>query len=186
MTDATLLTDGARPAVRLERHLPDPPAVVWRALTERDQLRSWFPCDVIVSGGRWEVGASIAFPFPPEVIDMTLTGEVLEVDQQSVLAFTWGEETLRFELSPQNGGTRLVLIDELPASAAARNAAGWDVCLDRLSGLEPAPDGWQPRFQVYVAAFEATLGPQDGPPAGYKGGQPERPPRQNRSTDVAP
>ena len=29
MSDATLLTDRARPAVRLERHLPDPPAVVW-------------------------------------------------------------------------------------------------------------------------------------------------------------
>jgi hypothetical protein len=26
MTDATLLTTGKRPAVRLERHLPDPPA----------------------------------------------------------------------------------------------------------------------------------------------------------------
>ena len=78
MTDATLLTDGARPAVRLERHLPDPPAVVWRALTEREQLRSWFPCDLILDGGRWEVGATITFPFPPEVMDMTLTGEVVQ------------------------------------------------------------------------------------------------------------
>jgi uncharacterized protein YndB with AHSA1/START domain len=43
MTDATLLTDRARPALRLERHLPDPPAVVWQALTDREQLRSWFP-----------------------------------------------------------------------------------------------------------------------------------------------
>jgi uncharacterized protein YndB with AHSA1/START domain len=65
MTDATLLTTGKRPAVRLERHLPDPPAVVWRALTDRDQLRAWFPCDVIVEGGRWEVGASISFPSDP-------------------------------------------------------------------------------------------------------------------------
>ena len=45
------LGDRSRPAIRLERHLPDPPPVVWRALTERDQLRSWFPSDVIVSGG---------------------------------------------------------------------------------------------------------------------------------------
>jgi uncharacterized protein YndB with AHSA1/START domain len=40
MTDATLLTDRARPAVRLERHLPEPPSVVWQALTDREQLRS--------------------------------------------------------------------------------------------------------------------------------------------------
>ena len=77
MNNATLLADGPRPAVRLERQLPDPPAVVWRALTDREQLRAWFPCDVIVAGGRWEVGAAITFPFPPEVIDMTLSGEVL-------------------------------------------------------------------------------------------------------------
>jgi uncharacterized protein YndB with AHSA1/START domain len=77
-----------------------------------------------VSGGLWEVGAGITFPFPPEVIDMTLTGEVLEVDEPKVLAFSWGDEKLRFELSPEGEGTHLVLIDELPAGAAARNAAG--------------------------------------------------------------
>lgn len=81
MNDATLITDRARPAVRLERWLPDPPPIVWLALTDREQLRSWFPCDVIIEGSLWEVGAAITFPFPPEVIDMTLTGEVLEVDE---------------------------------------------------------------------------------------------------------
>lgn len=171
MTDATLLTDRARPAVRLERRLPDPPTVVWRALTERQQLRAWFPSDVIVDGGRWEVGAAITFPFPPEVIDMTLTGEVLEVDEPNLLAFTWGEDTLRFELSPEEDGTRLVLVDELPAGSAARNAAGWEICLDRLAGLEPVSDAWQPRFERYAAAFEPALGQQEGRPdrAGEEG-----------------
>jgi uncharacterized protein YndB with AHSA1/START domain len=176
MTDATLLTDRERPTVRLERHIPDPPAVVWRALTEREQLRAWFPCDVIVAGGRWEVGVAITFPFPPEVIDMTLTGEVLEVDEPNALAFTWGDERLRFELAPEAEGTRLVLIDELPASTAARSAAGWDTCLDRLAGVEPDADAWRPRFEAYAAVFEPALGPQEGPPAGYKGEQPDRPP----------
>ena len=160
MTDARLLTDRARPAVRLERRLADPPDVVWRALTEREQLRSWFPCDVIVSGGRWEVGAAITFPFPPEAIDLTLTGEVLEVDEPHVLAFTWGEDTLRFELSAEGDGTRLVLVDELPPDSAARNAAGWEQCLDRLQGLEPEPDSWQPRFERYAAQFEPVVGAQ--------------------------
>jgi uncharacterized protein YndB with AHSA1/START domain len=170
MNSGTLLLDGARPSVRLERHLPDPPSVVWGAITEREQLRSWFPCDVVVAGGRWEVGAALTFQFPPDVIDMTLTGEVLAVDEPNYLAFTWGEETLRFELSEADAGTRLVLVDELPAGAAARSAAGWEVCLDRLAGLDPGPDSWQPRFDAYAAAFEPKLGPQEGPPAGYKGG----------------
>jgi uncharacterized protein YndB with AHSA1/START domain len=115
---------------------------------------------VIVDGGRWEVGATITFPFPPEVIDLTLTGEVLEVDELNRLAFTWGEDTLRFELSPEEDGTRLVLVDELPADAAARNAAGWENCLDRLAGLEPVPNTWQAHFERYAAAFEPALGPQ--------------------------
>jgi uncharacterized protein YndB with AHSA1/START domain len=165
MNSGTLVLDGARPSVRLERHLPDPPSIVWRAITEPEQLRSWFPCDVVVAGGRWEVGVALTFPFPREVIDMTLTGEVLMVDEPNALAFTWGEETLRFELSEADGGTRLVLIDELPAGAAARNAAGWEVCLDRLAGVDPEPDAWGSHFEAYAAAFEPALGPQEGPPA---------------------
>jgi uncharacterized protein YndB with AHSA1/START domain len=164
MTDATLLTDRARPAIRLERRLPDPPEVVWQALTDREQLRSWFPCDVILSGGRWEVGAAITFPFPKEVLDLTLTGEVLEVEEPNVLAFTWGDDTLRFELAAEGDGTRLVLVDELPPEAAARNAAGWESCLDRLEGREPAPDAWQRRFEEYEAVFEPALGSQQRPP----------------------
>jgi uncharacterized protein YndB with AHSA1/START domain len=158
MTDARLLTDRTRPAVRLERGLPDPPAVVWRALTEREQLRSWFPCDVIVSGGRWAVGAAISFPFPPELMDgTTFTGTVLEVDEPHVLAFTWGDNTLRFELWTEGDGTRLVLTDELPPDSAARNAAGWEWCLDRLAGLESAWEARLPRFEHYAAVFEPLL-----------------------------
>jgi uncharacterized protein YndB with AHSA1/START domain len=169
MNTGTLLTDGTRPAVRLERHLADPPAVVWQAITDREQLRSWFPCDVVVADGEWVVGAAITFLFPAAVIDMTLTGEVLVADEPTALAFTWGEETLRFELSPEGDGTRLVLIDELPAGSAARNAAGWEDCLDHLAGRQPEPDAWKQRFAVYSDAFEPTLGHQEGPPAGYKG-----------------
>jgi len=160
MTDATLLTDDARPAIRFERHLADPPEVVWGALTDQEQLRSWFPCDVILSGGRWEVGAAITFPFRSETLHLTFTGEVLEVDEPNALAFTWGEDRLRFELSREGTGTRLVLIDELPPDSAARNAAGWESCLDRLEGREPAPEAWQQRFEHYRQVFEPALGTQ--------------------------
>ena len=98
-------------------------------------------------------------------MDLTLNGEVLEVDEPNLLAFTWGEDTLRFELAPDDDGTRLVRVDELPADAAARNAAGWDNCLDRLAGLEPAHDAWQTKFERYAAAFEPAVGPQERRPA---------------------
>jgi uncharacterized protein YndB with AHSA1/START domain len=170
MTDPVLDTSGPRPAVRLERYLPDPPAVVWQAITEREQLRQWFPCDVIVDGGRWVPGASISFPFPPEVMDLTLAGTVLSVDEPKLLRYSWGpEEILRFELHPEGDGTRLVLVDELRASWAARNAAGWADCLDRLAGRAASPETWPRRFAAYAAAFEPVIGPQEGPPAEFQG-----------------
>jgi uncharacterized protein YndB with AHSA1/START domain len=167
MSDVMLVTDRTRPAVRLERRLPDRPELVWAALTEREQLRTWFPCDVIVD--RWEPGAAISFVFSPELIDLTLGGEVLEVDEPRLLVFSWGEETLSFELAPDGGGTLLTLTDELPANAAARNAAGWESCLDRLAGIESPSDSWSLRFAAHARSFEPLIGHQDGPPSGYKG-----------------
>ena len=129
MNDATLLADRARPAVRLERRLSDPPEVVWQALTEREQLRSWFPSDVIVSGGRWEVGAAITFPFPPELIDLTLTGEVLEVDEPTLRPL-WAEATRRFphgkdeEVVQQILEHRRLVAEALPTRYFAVEAAG--------------------------------------------------------------
>jgi uncharacterized protein YndB with AHSA1/START domain len=169
VTDATLSSGKGRPTVRLERLLVEPPTVVWQALTDREQLRSWFPCDVVVEGGVWKVGAGISFPFPPEVIEMTLTGQVLECDEPSRLAFSWGEDILRFELAESASGTRLVLLNELPPSGAARNAAGWDDCLDRLAGRAVSSGAWRTHFAQYRRAFEPVLGPQEGPPEGYKG-----------------
>ncbi len=100
---------------------------------------------------------------------MTLTGEVITADEPNLLVFTWGDEVLRFELHPEHGGTRFVLIDELSAGSAARNAAGWDVCLDTLAQLSPNTESWQPLFEAYAAAFEPLIGPQEGPPEGYQG-----------------
>jgi uncharacterized protein YndB with AHSA1/START domain len=155
--------------VRLERHFVDPISVLWRALTDRKQLCSWFPCDVIVEGGVWKVGAAISFAFPPDVIDMTLAGEVLEVEEPLRLSYTWGDDTLRFELEGSDDGTDLALYNEVSASGAARNAAGWDECLDRLAKLTVTPGTWRVRFAHYQREFEPVLGAQEGPPAGYKG-----------------
>jgi uncharacterized protein YndB with AHSA1/START domain len=164
MNDGVVETSGGRPKVRFERELRQSPTEVWRALTDSDELRGWFPTDIETDG--WKVGAALRFVFREDE-GPTLTGTVLELDEPSVLAYTWGEETLRFELTPlPGGGTRLVLTDELDPGIAARNAGGWDVCLDRLAGDSPAEDAWKPRFDHYVAAFAPVLGPQEGPPAG--------------------
>jgi uncharacterized protein YndB with AHSA1/START domain len=160
---------GDRPTIRLERSLLDPPEIVWAAITDREQLKTWFPCDVEVEGGAWRVGAAIVFRFPPDVIDMTLSGTVLEVDEPNALAFLWGDETLRIELSPNGTGTTLVLSDTLAPGAAARNATGWEDCLARLPGQRAVQGTWGERFARYASEFAPALGHQEGPPDGYKG-----------------
>ena len=96
-----------------------------------------------------------------------LPGTVLEWDPPRQVSFTWAADTISFQLAPApDGGTVFVLTEELSANHAARNAAGWEACLDRLQlGVES--EAWQPRYERYVVAFEPILGQQDGPPAGY-------------------
>jgi uncharacterized protein YndB with AHSA1/START domain len=165
VSEATLLRAGDRPVLRFERHLPKPVEVVWRTVTDPEEMRSWFPTRIEID--EWKVGAALTHHFDDHDID-ALPGTVLEWDPPRRVSFTWGTDTISFELAPApDAGTIFVLTEELSANLAARNAAGWEGCLDRLVlGMES--ESWQPRFERYVAAFEPALGRQDGPPAGYR------------------
>ncbi len=164
MTEATLLRAGARPVLRFERKLSQPVDVVWRAVTDPAEMRAWFPTRIVID--EWKVGADLTHHFDEHDIE-TLPGKVLEWEPPHRVAFTWGTDTIAFDLAPApDGGTTFVLTEELSKNIAARNAAGWEICLDRLAhGVDG--ETWQPRFERYVAAFEPVLGHQDGPPDGY-------------------
>jgi uncharacterized protein YndB with AHSA1/START domain len=163
MNEATLLHVGDRPILRFERHLRGSVEAVWRAITDPDEMRAWFPTRIEIE--EWKVGASITHNFDQHDID-PLPGTVLEWDPHRRVSFTWGTDTITFELTAaHDGGTIFVLTEQLSANHAARNAAGWEACIDRLQfGAETG--SWRPRFERYVATFQPVLGPQDGPPEG--------------------
>jgi hypothetical protein len=102
-------------------------------------------------------------------------GEMLVYEPPSVMELTWGTDRLRIELAPNAAGTVLTLTDVFEdVGKAARDAAGWHECLDRLRGdlevLTPPAwgDVWRTVHRVYVERFgpdAATL----GPPEGYEG-----------------
>lgn len=88
---------------------------------------------------------------------------ILELKDQEVLAFTWDKDQVRFELLPEPGGCRLVLVEKLHAITAhtPRDIAGWDVCLDAIQSLVEGSafpnrkDSWQIKYDQYVQAFAA-------------------------------
>lgn len=162
--EGTLARAGARTVLRFERHLRQPVGTVWRAVTDPVEMRSWFPARIEI--GEWAVGAELTHHFGDHDID-PMPGVVVEWQPPHRTRFTWGHDAIGFELSAgPGGGTVFVLTEELGAHHAARNAAGWEACLDRLEhGTES--QSWQERFDRYVARFEPILGHQEGPPAGH-------------------
>lgn len=170
------LEPGSRYRVRIARRLSHSPERVWRVLTERKLLTQWFPSDVI---GDWEVGAELHFVFAEgeaaDATDAELRGEVRAVEPGRLLEYRWGSSVLRFELAAEGSGCTLTFSETFEdGSIAARNSAGWELCLANLEavgGGEPAApfdlDAWRAIFERRVAAFEPEAGPQRGAPASH-------------------
>jgi uncharacterized protein YndB with AHSA1/START domain len=152
--------------VRFTRRLAHAPEKVWRALTEPEHLAAWFPTRI---EGELARGGPLRFSFANDEAP-AFAGEVLAYEPQSLLEFTWGDDTLRLELEPDGDGSILTLTDTLrEIGRAARDAAGWHVCLSNLErSLEGAPSGapdeWKPINAEYVERFgpeASTIGPPD-------------------------
>ena len=132
--------------IRLERRYDHSVERVWRAITDPDELRHWFPG----------------------------TLEVTESDPPRLLAGTWYEDNLRFELRPDGDGCVLTLSDTFEEiGKAARDAAGWHVRLDQLErALDGAGTAWDAteRWREVHPSYVERLGPEAsviGPPQGH-------------------
>jgi uncharacterized protein YndB with AHSA1/START domain len=171
MSDGELEQVDRRWRLRFTRRLPHPPEKVWRALTEPDHIAAWFPTEV---EGERRAGAPLRFVFRGGE-GPTMEGEMVTYDPPSVLELRWGEDTLRFELRADGDGTVLTFLDTFDdLGRAARDAAGWHVCLDALaadldgdSQARGQMDRWREVHEGYLRRF----GPEAstiGPPAGGK------------------
>ena len=138
----TYETYEGKPAVRFERIYPHPVERVWRSITVPEEMASWFPNTVEVD---LRVGGAMRFTFDPHLAE-PMDGRVVELDPPKVFAFLWGKDLLRLELAPEGVGTRLTLTQTLEPDEAARNAAGWHVCLDKLACEDT---DWEPLYEEY-------------------------------------
>jgi uncharacterized protein YndB with AHSA1/START domain len=167
----TLEQAGPRWRLRFTRDLDHPVRRVWRAVTDPGDLETWFPFRIT---GDWAVGSHLTFSDPQSRVP-DFTGEVLAFQPPALLEFRWGPDTLRLEVAARDTGCTLTLLHTFDEHGkAARDAAGWHVCLDALArhldgNTAPPASLWGEVHPGYVSSFgpEASAA---GVPAGYEPG----------------
>lgn len=148
------LADG-KPALWFEMRFQAPSRVLWKHLTDPAKLKYWFPCELDILP---TVGTVVTFTFPGE---RPMEGTVLEADKPRLLAYTWDEEVLRWELENDDDGCLLTLTNTVQdGQSIARAAAGWHLTLmglddylnERSLGQDPA------LWDEYVGRYEEQFG----------------------------
>ncbi|MFD3525714.1 SRPBCC family protein [Streptomyces sp. NPDC058653] len=156
---ASSLSDvgGGRTALRMERRLAHPPGRVWEAITRPAHLARWFPSEVSLD---LRPGGEIGFHFPGDT-GPGMTGRVTDADEPRLFAFTWGEDHLSWEITPDGDGSRLLLVHTFgDRFGAASFASGWQICLMALGQvMEGGPvdveqDTRGALHEAYLARFD--------------------------------
>jgi uncharacterized protein YndB with AHSA1/START domain len=121
--------------VRLTRYYRAAPDEVWAALTDRDSLARWLavPGDLdLRRGGSFELELQNG---------ETMSGRVRSIEPSRLLELDWmaaadEPSIVRFELSPDGGGTVLVLDHHrIDARVGMRYMARWERHLGRLDAV---------------------------------------------------
>ncbi|WP_045517583.1 SRPBCC family protein [Neobacillus niacini] len=138
-----------------ERHLKHPVEDVWTYLTDNEKLPKWFSelrIDELREGGviKFDIGNGTFEEM-----------EILDLEMQSVLEYTWGEDVVRFELSHEPNGCLLVFKEKINTITAhtPRDLAGWHVCLDVIQALMDGrtierSEEWKIWYEKYVKEIE--------------------------------
>lgn len=127
--------------IRLQRDLNHAPERVWKALTDDQEISAWmgYPSSL-----QPVVGAPIHIDFSPEE---PLDGIVIRVQEQSLLAYTWGDSVLTWTLKDFDRGVRLNFCHHHVAPQFATGlAAGWHCFIDNLEA-HLAGEAFTDRFE---------------------------------------
>lgn len=141
--------------VKLELQLKNPVNEVWAWLTENEKLKQWFlelRIDSLQEGGK------ILFDMSNDTFEEM---EILKLIHESLLEFTWGDDTVRFELHKDKEGCKLIFIESLKeiTSHTPKDIAGWHVCLKLIQSLlkgkllDAREKEWEKLYKAYTETF---------------------------------
>jgi uncharacterized protein YndB with AHSA1/START domain len=138
--------------ITLSRRIAAPPARVFAAWTDVDQLAAWWWPQL--AGTTYDVDARPGghYRIASPALGVTVTGVYTEVDPPQRLVFTWVwedaggaepvEDTVVVTFEPDDGGTHVTVAHTSSAHDADGGAEqGWNDVLDRLVRLCAAADG---------------------------------------------
>ncbi len=164
-------------ALVFERRLAHPPQRVWQALVGYEELAQWHPTPFVLGESQPAAGEPVRYR-PLHASPAMPHGRLLEFEPPRLLAYTWGDDQLRWELREDGSGCVLTLTHSFnDRFKAARDAAGWHLCLDALSswlqgssrpsrGATPRlPDGWCELNRDYQQRFGIPAAAATPPPA---------------------
>ncbi|MGW1750692.1 SRPBCC family protein [Streptomyces sp. NPDC002092] len=169
LTGTYLTLDDGRPAVRFSRTYGHPIERVWQFVTDAEELAHWFPSRAEIDP---RPGGTINFSGDPNMPEST--GRVLALDEPRRLAFEWGGDELHFDLEALDvERTCFTLTNVLKtADTAARNAAGWEMCLaaldaraegERFEGPHAGANArWKDFYEGYIEAGVPSGAPVPG------------------------
>ena len=124
-----------------------PASKVWDALTDPSLIKQYlFGTEVNTD---WQVGSPITYRGEWEGKTYEDKGKILQIEPEKLLVSTfWSSpaglpdlpenyKTVHYELSPENGGTRLMIIQDNNASQeeADHSAQNWNTVLDGMKKL---------------------------------------------------
>ena len=139
-------------SIERELILPAPPARVWTALTQPDQLSAWFGTQATIN---LRPGGEVIFAWDSPTGDgATVRGVIEAVEPPNRFAFRWQSSAgllpmtrVEFTLEPHPEGTRLRVVEsgfaslppELRGRAHGDNTVGWQRELGELAHYLAVP-----------------------------------------------
>jgi uncharacterized protein YndB with AHSA1/START domain len=173
--DGRLEEADGRWRVVFRRELSHPAEKVWRAVTEPEHLDEWFP--TTIDGDR-AAGADLVFRFRDGEAE-PFGGRMQAFEPGRLMDLDWGPDRIRIETEPKGPDECLLTLTDTfeEKGKAARDGAGWHVCLDALGawldgrsrGRAAELDRWREIEPGYLRRFGpefSTVGPPEGHPAG--------------------
>lgn len=134
------------------------PEKVWDSITNNEHFKKWMAHLEIVDLRK---NGKMLFNYNDgsgKFEEMKIT----DYENQSVIEFEWGEDTVRFEVLPTDVGSKLIMkefINHL-TDHTPKDLAGWQVCLMHLSNvitdeLIEIPDNeWEKWYEEYKVLVE--------------------------------